>query len=332
MAASSPGLGDVFVSTLLSNVLVGWIQDQTKFMSTRLFPMVPVDMQQGIVPQYKIGDLYRNNARKRAVGTEAASVGWNTDNTLTYYCEERAEKHLIADPVRATTQNPYDQDRDATKIVGQQMLINRESDFITAYWNTSLWGKDWTGQNTADSTHKTYWDVIGSTPIEDISLEMDRIEGTTGFRPNKLALGATVFTGLKNNAEFLDRVKFGGGPDNPALVNEQAMAQVFGVDEVIRAAAVSNTAVEGATDSISFMAGKSALLLYAAPAPSIFMPSAGYTFPWRSVYGAPGDLGFRIKKYRWEILEGDFVEAQAYYDMKIIANNLGTFFSNISST
>ena len=329
---AQPAPGDVYVSALLSNVLVGWMQDQKKFMSAEMFPMIPVDFQQGIIPQYKIGDLYREDVQLRAPGAPAELIGWNTDNTLKYFAQERAIAHQIPDQVRGTTQSPYDQDRDATKIVGQKLLIRRERDFITSYWKTSLWGKDWAGQATADSTHKVYWDFLGSTPIEDVKGECDRIESVSGYRPNKLAVAPTVFTALTNNAEILDRVKYGGGPNNPADVDAEALAQVFGLDVVVRAAAVSNTAAEGATDSISFLAGKSALLIYAAPSPSIFEPSGGYTFAWRSVYGAPGDLGYRIKKYRWEINAADYVEGQGFYDMLPVNTILGTFFSNISST
>ena len=134
-----PAVGDQYVDMFLSNVLVAWVQDQKKYMATRLFPNIPVDFPSGIVPQYKIGDLYRNGVQKRAPGTAAETIGWNTDNTKKYSTEERAIAHKIPDPIRAATMQPYDQDRDATVFVGQQMLINREIDFVNAYFATSIW-------------------------------------------------------------------------------------------------------------------------------------------------------------------------------------------------
>lgn len=332
LTGSQPGVGDLYVATLLSNVLVGFIQEPNKFMATRMFPNVPTDLPQGFIPQWKIGDLYRKGAASlRAPGTPAATVGFTTDNTKKFTCAERAVAHPIPDPVAGAVQRPYDIDRDITRAVGQVMLINQENDFINTYWKTGLWGRDWTGQATSDSTHKVFWDQIGSTPIEDVKGECDYIESRTGYRPNKLAIAATTFTGLTNNPEFLDRVKYDSGIDNPAMVDEKVLAKVFGVQEVIRAAAVSNTAAEGATDSLSFMAGKSALLVYAPPAPSIWEPSAGYTFNWTGVYGAPaGNLGFRVKKYRWERDAANYIEAQGFYDMQAVVTNLGSFFSNIS--
>src|SRR4051812_930787 len=106
---NQPAAGDFYVNAPLSNVLVGWIQDQKKFIAADMFPMVPVDMQGGIIPQYPITDLYRDDVAERAPGTEASGGGWATDNTLTYFCREFAYKHDIPDQIRGTTQRPYDQ-------------------------------------------------------------------------------------------------------------------------------------------------------------------------------------------------------------------------------
>ena len=326
-----PGVADVYVPTILDSVLIGFLQDETKFASTQVFPMVPTALPQGFVPQWNLGDLYRDRATKRAPGSPAPGTGFTTNNTLRYTCEERAVALPVPDPVSGAAQAPYQLERDVTRAVGQQMLIHREQDWINQFWRTGIWGRDWIGQATADATHKAFWDATGSTPVEDVTQEMDHIEAITGYRPNRLVLGPTVRTGLTNNSELVQRIQYGGSPLNPAVVTDAALAAVFGVEKVIRAAAVVNSAAEGAANVINFMAGRSALLCYAASSPSIWEPSAGYTFAWTGVSGAPGNLGFRVKSYRWERDAATYIEGQAFYDMQQIVPALGTFFSNITA-
>jgi hypothetical protein len=95
------------------------------------------------------------------------------------------------------------------------------------------------------------------------------------------------------------------------------------------ARAIRNTSAEGIAASYSFIAGtRNALLAYAAPNPGIMTPSAGYTFVWPE-NGPGNEFGVSIKKFRLpEAVESDRVEAEMYYDQKIISNALGVFFSN----
>ena len=88
-----------------------------------------------------------------------------------------------------------------------------------------------------------------------------------------------------------------------------------------------NTAAEGVTDSIDFVATKKALLAYAAPSPSLQKPSAGYLFVWTGMVGAGN--GIRIKRYRMEHLAADRIEAESAFDAKVVAADLGVLFYDI---
>ena len=67
------------------------------------------------------------------------------------------------------------------------------------------------------------------------------------------------------------------------------LASRFEVDEILAPEVVENTAAEGVVDSISFLYGTSALLVYAAPSPGLMLPSGGYTFGWSGLLGAGAD-------------------------------------------
>ena len=77
-----------------------------------------------------------------------------------------------------------------------------------------------------------------------------------------------------------------------------------------------------------FVAGKSALLAYVTPTPGLKKPTAGYTFSWTGMPGAPpGGIGARIKRYRLERNESDRVEGESWKDFKVIGSTLGAFFA-----
>jgi len=164
-----------------------------------------------------------------------------------------------------------------------------------------------------------------TTPIVDLRTQILSMESTTGFRPNKLVLGAEVWNVLQDHADFLARINAGQTPGGPAIANLAQLAAILEIDEVLVARAVRNTALEGATEATSFILGKAALLLYAAPSPAIETPSAGYTFAWSGFTGAVA--GMRQKRFRMEPIESDRVECEMAWDQKVVASELGRFFA-----
>lgn len=99
--------------------------------------------------------------------------------------------------------------------------------------------------------------------------------------PNKLSLGYDAFIGLKNHPDILERVKYTGSSANPAIVNENVLAQILGFEQVKVLEATYNAAEEGQEDNMQFVCeSDGALLSYAPTTPAIDEPSAGYIFTW----------------------------------------------------
>ena len=90
--------------------------------------------------------------------------------------------------------------------------------------------------------------------------------------------------------------------------------------------AIKNTGAEGAADSFSTIAGKNAALYYVAPNAGLLSPTAGYTFAWRGVSDGMGQ-NIGITRFRMPQFRSDRVEAQMAWDNKVIATDLGYFFS-----
>lgn len=318
-----PSINQVHVDAILTNASVAYIQSADNFIATKVFPIVPVDKQSNLYFKYTKEDWFRDDARLRADGAEAATSGYGL-TTDSYYADVYAVKKAVGDQTMANFDNPLDPMRDAAKFTAQLILNRLENQFVSDWITTGVWGKDYTGVSSSPSTDQfIQWsDLANSDPIQDIEKGKAQILSTTGFEANKLVLGYEAYRVLRNHPDIIDRVKY-TGRDVP---DTQYLAQLFGVDEVLVAKAVKNTANEGQTGSFSFSFGKSALLVHSASNPSLLTPSAGYSFQWRGVSEGLG-LTVGTKQYRLEQNAATYIESQIAFDNKVVAADLGAFFA-----
>lgn len=331
----NPTAGDVHVNRPLTNISIAYMQSAQGFVADRVFPNIPVQKQSDRYFAYDRSDFWRNQFRKRAPGTESAGGGWKVDNTPNYYCDKWALHKDIDDDTRANADMPLNMDRDASEYLAQQALISREVEWASAFFAAGLWTTDLDGvSGTPGSGEVLQWNDSSSTPISDIKTNATVMQALTGYRPNKLILGREVWDQVSEHGDLIDRIKYSGGVGNerPAIITLQAAAALFGIDEVMVMDGIQVTSDENPSFETSittaFIGGKKALLCYAAPRPSLLMPSAGYTFSWSAFAGA-GPQGQRIKRFRIEKEESDRVEAQMAYDQKLIGADLGVFFDTI---
>jgi hypothetical protein len=339
---ANPLSGDVHVNVPLTNISIAFMQNPAAFVADQVFPNVPVLKQSDRYYTYSRADFNRDTMRKRASGTESAGGGWRVDNTPSYFADIWALHKDIEDPIRANADSPIDLDRDSTMFLAQQALINREVNWAANYFTTGIWtgsAVDVTGVTASPAGNTVLqWNDPNATPITDVRTNADKIHlADGGFRPNKLVLGRQVWSKLEDHGSITDRIKYGASPGAPAIVTKQAVAALMEIDSVLVMDAVKNSGAESSSEvagtinageSPAFIGGKAALLLYAASAPSLLTPTGGYTFSWTGYLGA-GGMGQRVKRFRMEHLASDRVEMEMAYTQKLVAPEMGTFFTTI---
>ena len=318
-----PTQSDVHVNAPLTSISIAFMQDQKGFVSRKVFPAVPVNKQSDRYYVYDKKQWFRSDARKRAPGTESAGSGFTVDNTPNYFADVRAVHKDVDDQIRANADAVINPDRDATEFVTRDLMLEAELDWAATFFTTGVWTGSTTG---GDITPGTLWDAANSTPIEDIRAEMRAVHKKTGFMPNKMVLGPEVWDVLQDHPDFLERIKF----TQTAIVTTDLLARVLELDEILIANALQDTAQEGAADALDYIFGKSALLAYAAPRPSLMHPSAGYTFAWTGMFGSNA-AGMRMSRFRIEQIKSDRVEGEAAYDHKLVAPECGAFFDGVIS-
>jgi hypothetical protein len=329
----NPTAGDVHVNRPLTNISIAYMQDAKGFIADRLFPNIPVSKQSDRYYRYDRSDFWRNSFAKRAPSTESAGGGWKIDSTPTYFADVWALHKDIDDQIRGNADEPLDMDRDATIYLAGQALISREVTFASKFFTTGVWTGAVTGVSGAPGANEVkQWNDAASTPVEDVKAQSDAIQLLTGFRPNKLAIGRQVWTKLSDHPEIVDRIKYTSGNSNPAIVSRQAVAALMEIDEIMVMDGIQATSAENPSFETSvttaFIAGKGALLVYAAPTASLMQPSGGYTFSWTGFAGA-GGMGQRISRFRMDALKSDRVEGEMAFDMKVVCPDCGVFFATV---
>jgi hypothetical protein len=311
-----PTLRDVHTDAILTNVLVSYFNRNVRLVAPRVFPIVSVDKQSDKYYIYPKGDWFRDEAQKRRSGAESVGSGY-TLSSDTYLADVWAIHKDIDDQLRWNADPAIDLERDATMFVGNRIALRMERQWADTFFKTGVWG--------TDVTVTAQWSDYGaSDPIGDIQNAQTTMLQATGFMPNKLVVGHQVMNALMNHPDIVDRYKYTGGP----VITEAILAQLFGVDEVLVARGVYNASQEGQTDSMQFIHGKNALLVYAPAQAGIQVASAGYTFMWRNLQGSIGQPAV-VRKFRMEPIRSDRIEGEAAWDHKVIASDLGVFFGSV---
>jgi hypothetical protein len=331
---TTPTNSAVHVDAALTNISVAFLQNANNFVAGRVFPNVPVSKQSDRYFVFDRGDFNRDEAEVRAPGTESAGGGYNLDNTPTYFASVWAVHKDVPDQVRANADPAVDVERAAAEWVMHKMLIRKEKSWVNSFFKTGVWTNEDTGvAGTPGAGEVVKWsDTTSGDPIGDLRAAKTAILESTGFEANTLVIGQKVMDALVDHPDIVDRVKYSGGVGNgnPARVNEQTLAQLFGIERIMVSKAIQNTAAEGATAAHSFISGSNALLTYAAPAPSLMTPTAGYTFSWSGFMGQSNAFGVATKRFYLDALESTRVEAQMAFDHKVVSADLGYFFGSIA--
>lgn len=324
-----PNRSQVHIDAALTNLSVAYMQSADMFVADRVFPKVNVQKQSDRYFVYLKEDWFRDEAVLRAPATESAGGGYELDNTPTYFCQKYAYHKEVTEEDRVNADNTLNPDKDAVDFVSQKLLLRREVLWSQQYFQPNVWANQNDGGAVIGvGVDFVQWDLAGSTPIEDITNAIMTIASQTGYRPNKLVLGARVYAALKNHDDILGRIVF----TQRGIVTPDILAALFDVNEVLITWAVQNTAAKGDNEATDFLHGNHALLAYAAPAPALKTPSAGYVFSWSGLMGA-GAYANRFLRLPMDHLGlgTERIEGEMAFDLRVVANELAVFFNGAIS-
>lgn len=319
---------DVHADAFLTNLSVAYIQDQSQYISTKVFPIVPVDKQSDKYYVMPKEAWLRDEAQKRADNTPSVGSGYEL-STDQYYADVWAFHRDLGWQMRRNADASMRLRINATRFVTQRLLMRQEVQWFTDYFTTGVWATDLTPTNLWD-------DYTTSDPIEDVEDAKEAISSVTGFEANTMVMGRKVLRRLRNHPDIRGRI-FGSAGGNGSQVSLQQLATLFEVDRIFVSRGIKATNKKGATATYSYIAGNHVWLGHVAGAPAEDVPSAGYTFSWNGVTGdmglgdSTGESGVGVAISEFEIRETKTVrvEGEMAWDNKVVAADLGYFMPNV---
>lgn len=302
------------VDPILTNMLIAYMQSESRFVADRVFPQLPVDKDSGTYFIFDKKYWFLDNAAARAYGGNFAFGDFGVSSgtfTTTQYALARA----IADEERANSQLPMDLETASVRWLGMQHMIRRERAWAAGFMKTTVWGTD-------ASISAKWSDYTLSDPVGDVRTGKRTISQATGYTPNLMLIGEIVEDRLVNHPDLLDRIKFVQQATMGNIRN--ALAALFGVDVLLVGAAVYNSANEGQTAVMAPIIDDDCLLTYSTPTPGIMEPSCGYTFTW----AAGGGGGTIYPPYRDNGRKSDVITSNQQFAHEVTASDLGYFIAD----
>jgi len=316
----------------LSNMSQAFFADRNDFVARRIMPICPVQLSTSYYYTFSRADLARDNvSRKPAYGKVPPAIIGHKDET--YKCEVDQIRLGIdqigtLDFQRANSPGAIDPRRSRVRTITEQIDIHLDRIFAETFFQPGAWKNEYEGVTSSPSGKQFLkFNDANFDPVHFFDNKKKEMKLMGRREPNKLSLGYEAFLGLKAHPDILERVKYSGSTPNPATINENVLAQLFGIEEVSVLSSTYNAADEGMDEDMQFICdSKGALLTYTTNSPQIDEPSAGYIFTWDML-----GTGQWIAMNQYDGEKGEyteFVEGLIAYDMKKTSDELAMYFKD----
>jgi len=307
------------VDVLLTEYGVRYRQENTNYVFDKVFPVIKVDKPSNRYNIWTKDDWFRDQAKPRAGGSESAGSGYTT-STTTYSCDVIAFHKDVNYQDRATADAIFNLDQEAAEFVTDVLLLGQERKWVSDFFATSIWATDLTPSNL-------WSDYTASDPGSDVDVAKRTVLINTGKEPNTGVLGYDVAMKLRRHPDVQSR--FGLPLGSSKTVTNAMLAEYFGLERILVAKSIVNSAAEGVTGSYAFNHGKHMLVCYVAPNPGPQTATAGLTFAWDGLEGAGygQEIGISKIDLRPSGKKVDRIEGEIAWDNKVTATDMGYFFN-----
>jgi|GEM_PF-3181169 len=308
---------DVHTNAILSNFALAYEQS-SMFIADKILKNFKVKKESDSWYKFYQKDILsipENIERGDTAETAIVTADLTSDS---YTCIEYALGMLVPQRSIDNADDPLKPERDATNILTELILANRERRAATALFNTTTFS----GYTAALSAGTQWDDPVNSVPRTNMKKAKNSVRQYANKRPNVLVVGETVWDYMENHPNLLSYISPGGKPENPGLLSKRAVAQIMQVDELHVGGAVYNTANKGQTASISDIWGDYALFAYVDPQ----VPLRGMTLGMNIQSQALIVAKYWVPSRRSWMIEVSVIEVQ-----KIVAAMAGYLFSDVLS-
>lgn len=318
-----PAVQKVHIDKALTNISIGYKNEQ--FIADEIFKPVSVNKQSDKYYVYGM-ERFRQYDDLRAPGTEANEISWTLSDD-SYYAEGHALRHPIADEEKQNADAEFDLEADATELVTEGILLNKEIDAANKLLDSKNYHPDLSITLGASGSPAKWSDYENSDPILDIKRAKEAIHRKSGLRPNVLIISEPVKNVLELHPRLLEVIRY----VQRGIVTTDLMAAAFGVDRILVGSALKSNVTNagqvepGQIEPLNYIWGNSAVLAYVPQRPGKKIPAIGYSFMWNKDGNGP----VQVRKWYETGRRATIIEAERWYDQKIISNVAGFLFADV---
>lgn len=315
----------------LTNISISYFQEQQDFVAPSVFPVVPVQKSSGKYPIFSREDLARDDVHEKpefghvnpaVLSTEKGEYDCRVDQIIM-----GIDSIQQVNNQRSSLPGSIDPRIGMSRAVAEKISIHLDDLFANKYFHEGAWSNELTGDSSEDLDGEKKFIKFSDANCEPIKLihKLNNLAlRKTRRRYNTMLLGVDAYDALINHPDIIDRIKMGGTTANPAIVTENVLAQLFGLNTVKQVGSTINRAAIGAEEDMQFICDpKAVLLAHVAPNPAIDTPSAGYIFSWDATgNGRP----INIESYPGRPEDhAEFIEGLCAFDIAKVCDDLGLF-------
>ena len=298
------------IDPVLSALAIGY--SNPEYIADELFPMARMSKEAGKIPKFN-QDHFKLYNTERALRARS-NVMQPSDRT---FIDVALDEHDLSVPMdyREGQEADFDLESSNAVIATEGIALRREYMAAALAFNAA----NYAASNKITLSGASQFTSAGSDPIGVVEVGKEAVRKRTARRPNKLVMGATTYSILKNHAQMLERIKY----SQKGIVTADLMAQLFGVDKVVIGQALW---VDDAGNPFDIW-GDSMLLTYSRPATpnqqrSYYEPNYGYC-----VYKIMGEAD----KYDGEGGKVTFVRNTSIFKQVLVGADAGYLISDTNA-
>lgn len=299
-----PTPSQIHVSRTLENISVAYKSE--RLVADMFAPRVDVKQETNQYFVYSKDSLTLPETQ-RANGGVANEATWNI-STGSYSLQQHALKALVTDRDRSNADVAIKLDIDTTEYLTEKILMRKEADLALLCTTPG----NWANVTSLSSTLAWNQNTTLSNPILFVDSATTVIAQQSGKLPNTIVMNDPTFRAAKEHISIVDRIKYTSADS----VTETMLSKLFNLPKLLVAGGIRNTAQEGLADSVNYIWTDVAYVAYMEPNPGLKKPSAIYQMT-KSEFGNP----WKVKTWREEEREGDFIEVSTMYQFKAVASD-----------
>lgn len=292
----------IYQDQALTNLSVKYTNPENAFAAEQILPRVTVKKESGKYYVYDKGNLRIEDSRQQGTGRANRISRGLSARDYGPLTKHQLEADIPYDEIRLQDEI-LDGRVDATEEVTEKLLISNEKDAADTLTDTSI-----VTQFETLAGGDQFSDYDNSNPFQVINDSKETMKKNGIIAPNTIIFTGRSWSVLENHPDFVERIKY----STLGAVTPDNVKTLFpGIQNVIKAEAVYNTAKEGATDNMDYIWGNHILLAYIAPTPGKKKVSLGYTLAL--------DQARKIERWDEPWNNAEFVRIEDYFEQKIVA-------------